>query len=165
MFFGTVVVCGKSKNSWNVKWDILPVNNNTIQYMARTKLAVVGDGEEEKVIADGTILNEVEYDSDKEEEASPTKSAKKDREDFFCKMDATSLKVVESYTMRWGNGKEDVVVWRILKDGATLSFKEDTLVVPEKIEYNIELWEGRESELDDPSEFFFKYIFPDITGE
>jgi hypothetical protein len=80
-------------------------------------------------------------------------------------MDATSLKVVESYTMRWGNGKEDVVVWRILKDGATLSFKEATLVVPEKIEYNKELWEDRESELDDPSEFFFKFIFPDITGK
>jgi hypothetical protein len=74
MFFGTVVVCRKSKNSWNVKWDILPVNNNTIQYMARTKLTVFEDGEEEKVITDGTIVNELEYDSDKEEEASPTKS-------------------------------------------------------------------------------------------
>ena len=80
-------------------------------------------------------------------------------------MDATSLKVAESYTMRWGNGKDYVVVWRILKDRETLSLNEDSLVVPEKVEYNIELWEGRESELDDPSEFFLKYIFPDITGE
>jgi hypothetical protein len=67
--------------------------------------------------------------------------------------------------MRWGNGKDDVVVWRILKDGETLSLNEDSLVVPEKVDYNIELLEGRESELDDPSEFFLKYIFPDITGE
>jgi len=28
MFFGTVVARGKSKNTWNVKWDILPQNNN-----------------------------------------------------------------------------------------------------------------------------------------
>ena len=41
--------------------------------------------------------------------------------------------------MRWGNGKDDVVVWRILKDGETLSLNEDSLVVPEKVEYNIEL--------------------------
>jgi hypothetical protein len=28
MFFGTVVARGKSKNTWNVKWDILSQNNN-----------------------------------------------------------------------------------------------------------------------------------------
>jgi hypothetical protein len=85
MFFGTVVACGKSKNSWNVKWDILPVNNNIIQNITRTKLTVVEDGEEEKAIADGILLDEVEYDSDNKEESSPTKSAKNDSEDSFCK--------------------------------------------------------------------------------
>jgi len=61
MFFDTVVACGKSKNYRNVKWDILPVNNNIIQNITRTKLTVVEDGEEEKAIADGILLDEVEY--------------------------------------------------------------------------------------------------------
>jgi len=30
MFFGTVVSKGKGKTSWNVKWDILPVDNNVV---------------------------------------------------------------------------------------------------------------------------------------
>jgi hypothetical protein len=43
------------------KRDILPVNNNIIQNITRTKLTVVEDGEEEKAIADGILLDEVEY--------------------------------------------------------------------------------------------------------
>ncbi len=49
-------------------------------------------------------------------------------------MDASSLKVAETYTMRWGNEKDDVVVWKILQDGEIVSLNEDTLVMPEKVE-------------------------------
>ena len=165
MFFGTVVARGRSKNTWNVKWDILPVNQNIVKNITRTKLSVVEDGEEEKAIPDGTHLDDLEYDSDNDDEKSPSKSVKKDSEDTFCKMDASSLKVAETYTMRWGNEKDDVVVWKILQDGEIVSLNEDTLVMPEKVEFNLEMLEGGESELDDPTEVFFKYFFPDITGE
>jgi hypothetical protein len=80
-------------------------------------------------------------------------------------MDVTSLKTADSYVMRWGKGSEDVVVWKILPDGESMSLHEDTLCIPEKVHYNEELWDGDLSELDDPADFFFKYIFPDITGK
>ena len=165
MFFGTVVARGRSKNSWNVKWDILPVNNNIIQNITRTKLAVVEDGEEEKAIPDGTLLDDLVYDSDKDPEPSPSRTAKKDSEDSFCQLDGSSLKDAESYTMRWGNAEDDVVVWKILPDGEYISQDEDTLMMPEKVEFNVDNWQDRESELDDPTYVFFNYIFPDITGE
>jgi hypothetical protein len=141
------------------KWDVLPINENIIKNITRTKLTVMEDGEEEKAIPDGTLLDDILYDSDKDEEDSPSKSAKKDSEDRFCKMDASSLKVADSYTMKWGNGKDDVVVWKILQDGEIISLNEDTLVMPEKVGFNLEMFRGRESELDDPTDVFFKYFF------
>jgi hypothetical protein len=166
MFFGTVVARGKSKNTWNVKWGILPQNNNIVRNITRTKLTIVKDGEEEKAIEDGTLLDIVEYGSDNDENGdSPEKSPQKESSDTFCNMDATSLKTADSYVMRWGKGSEDVLVLKILPDGESMSFHEDTLCIPEKVHYNEELWDGDLSELDDPADFFFKYIFPDITSK
>jgi len=51
-FFGTVVSWGKNKSSWNVKWDVLPVNDNMINNISRLKPTIVEDGEEEKPIND-----------------------------------------------------------------------------------------------------------------
>jgi hypothetical protein len=52
-FFGTVISCGKNKSSWNVKWDVLPVDENIISNIAWTKLIIVEDSEEEKPLNDG----------------------------------------------------------------------------------------------------------------
>jgi hypothetical protein len=41
-FFGTVVSRGKKKSSWNVKFDILPSDDNVIQNISQAKLIVVG---------------------------------------------------------------------------------------------------------------------------
>jgi hypothetical protein len=77
-------------------------------------------------------------------------------------MDHQSLRDVDSYTMRWGSGKDDVMVWKILKDGESVSLHEDTFVLPDRVEYRLDV---TEDELDDPTDFFFKYIFLDITGK
>jgi hypothetical protein len=75
MFFGTVVAGSKSKNTWNVKWNILPQNNNILRNITRTNLTIVKDGEEEKAIQDGMLLDIVEYDSDNDENGdSPEQS-------------------------------------------------------------------------------------------
>ena len=161
MFFGTVVSRGKGKNTWIVKWDILPVQSNVIKNITWTKLSVIEEGEEEKAVPDDAQLDEMEYDSDKED-ASPKKSTNKNSEVEFCKMDRQSLNDAESYTMRWGSGKDDVLVWKILKDGEYVSLHEDTFILPDTVEYKLDVME---EELDDPNTFFFKYIFPDITGK
>jgi hypothetical protein len=56
------------------------------------------------------LLDEVEDNSDQEAENTPMKYSKKDSEDIFCKIDSSSLKVAETYTMKWGNGVEDAEV-------------------------------------------------------
>ena len=65
--------------------------------------------------------------------------------------------------MQWGSKEEDVVLWEILQDGEFLVLDEDSFVMPDKTEYHLNLSDGMEAELNDPSDFFFKYIFPDIT--
>jgi hypothetical protein len=164
LFFGTVVSRGKNKNSWNVKWDALPASDNVVQNITRTKLIVVEDGEEEKPIDDDDKLDEVELNSDKEDE-SPEKSAKKQHEEAFCKMDRENLKDAESYTMKWGSKESDVVVWKILKDVEYVSLDDDPIILPDSVEFHKDMWNGNEDELKDPTDFFFNYIFPDITGK
>ena len=67
--------------------------------------------------------------------------------------------------MEWGSGTNEFIVWKILKDGEFASLHEDTFIMPDKVEYNIDLLNSMEAELDDPSGFFFKHIFPDIAGK
>jgi hypothetical protein len=80
LFFGTVISRGKRKSTWNVKWGILPTNNNAVNSITRTKLTVVEDGEEDKGILDDALLDDVEYNSDNNdgnpEEAPPKKKVR-----------------------------------------------------------------------------------------
>jgi hypothetical protein len=164
MFFGTVVSRGKGKSSWNVKFDVLPIHQNIVHNITRTKLTVVDDGEEEKALQDNEQLDEVAYNSDatNDDAASPDKSSRRSNNDKFCDMDRQSILAAETYRMVWGNTEADAVEWRILKDGELFQLKEDTFTLPESVEYNEDL---TDIELDDPSDFFFKYIFPDLTGK
>jgi hypothetical protein len=139
----------------------LPVQSNVIKNITQTKLTVIKDREEERAIPNNAQLDEMEYNNDKDAADGPQKSAKKDSEDSFCKMDRQSLKDAESYTMLWGGGKDDVVVWRILRDGESVLLHEDTFVLPDKVEYKLDV---TEEELDDPTDFFSIY-FPGITGK
>ncbi len=112
-FFGTVISHGKNKSSWNVKWDVLPIDENIISNIVWEKLTVVDDGEEEKPIKDGDRLDEVEMKSDEDEnaESSPEKTGKKSSDEIFC-----SSKDAEIFIMKWGPGESDMVNCRILKD-------------------------------------------------
>jgi hypothetical protein len=77
-------------------------------------------------------------------------------------MDRQSLIDAESFTMRWGSGNDDIVVWKILKDTEYVSLHGATFILPDTVEYNLNV---SEEHLNDPTDFFFKYIFPDITGK
>ncbi len=57
---------------------------------------------------------------------------------------------------------DDVVVWKILKDGESFSLNEDAFVLPDTVEYNADVTEEL---LNDPTDFFLKYIFPDVNGK
>ena len=160
MFFGTVISRGKGKSSWNVKWDILPSSENVINNITRTKLIVVEDGEEERGLPADAKLDDIAVASD-EDVLSPEKPAKKSAEDTFCKQPMKDIAQAELYTMRWGSGDGDKIDWTILKDGEVFSLDNDVFL-PDKVEYSDDL---TEEDLDDPTDFFFKFVFPDITGK
>jgi hypothetical protein len=49
----------------------------------------------------------------------------------FVKWIVKVKKMKESCTMRYGSGKDDVLVWKILKDGEYVSLHEATFVLPD----------------------------------
>jgi hypothetical protein len=156
MFFGTVISRGKGKNTWNVKWDTLPMQSNVIKNITRRKLTIIEEGEEEKALPDDVQLDEMEYNSD-EDDASPMRPAHKDREVEFCNMDRQSLIDAESFTMRWGSGNDDIVVWKILKDNTEyVSLHEATFILPDTVEYNLNV---SEEHLNDPTDFSLSIFF------
>jgi hypothetical protein len=67
--------------------------------------------------------------------------------------------------MQWGSKESDVVVSKILKDAEFVSLDDYPLILLDTVEFHEELCNGKEAELDEPTDFFFKYIFPEITGK
>jgi hypothetical protein len=159
-FISTVVSQGKNKSSWNVKWDVLPVNNNVINNISRSKLTIVEDGEEEKPINDNEWLDEVEIISDtdgnNDNGCSPGKISD---EDAFCSQDKTIIKDAATYTMKWGPHEEAYIDWHILPDSEYTSANEFLLDLPDAVDYYHSLGPDNIIALQDPSAFFFKYVF------
>jgi hypothetical protein len=108
-----------------------------------------------------TLLDKVEFDND-DKGASPGKNQVNDSQSQFCKLDNDTLRCTETHAV--GSKEEDVVVWKILQDGEFLVLDENSFVMPDKTEYHLNLSDGMEAELNDPSDFFFKYMFPYITA-
>jgi len=155
-FFGTVVSHGKNKSSWNVKWDVLPESDNIIQNITRSKLIVVADGEEEKAITDDAKLDDVAMVDDEVE--SPEKEKAPSSDDIFCALEKDVIKEATTFTYQWGKSESESVTWKIMQD---LEFAIDNSVsYPDKVELKFD-----EEELNDPTEFFFDYIFPDVKGK
>jgi hypothetical protein len=110
-------------------------------------------------IPDDAKLDDVAMASD-EDVRSPEKAGKISAEDNFCKQPRKDIAEAGLYTMRWGSGDEDVIDWKILKDCEIFSLDNDVFL-PDKVGYSDNL---TEEDLDDPTDFFFKFVFPDITG-
>jgi len=171
-FFGTVVSRGKNKSSWNVRFDVLPLEENVIENFARTKLEVIGDGEEEKPLNehDQALFESIGLESDagderREESSGATgqKKKKKNPTAEFCNMDGDAIRNATTFSLLWGEDDNIRLTWEILRDGEYVTDADDPLELPEKLEFQDEGWED-DAALSDPTEMFFEHIFPDITG-
>jgi len=49
---------------------------------------------------------------------------------------------IKKYIMRWGTNKYEFVEWSFLQDGDFFSINENTFVLPDALEYNIDLSEA-----------------------
>jgi hypothetical protein len=49
-------------------------------------------------------------------------------------------------------------LWKILQDGEFLVLDENSFVMPDKTEYHLNLSDGMEAELDEPSDFLSKFF-------
>jgi hypothetical protein len=67
--------------------------------------------------------------------------------------------------MQWGSGESDVINWRILKDSEFLTADDFPLDFPDMVHYHAAFRDADVSELDEPTNFFFNYVFLDIDGK
>jgi hypothetical protein len=155
-FFGTVVSQGKNKSSWNVKWDVLPESDNVIDNITRSKLTVMADGEEENALPDDAKLDDVAMADDEYE--SPTKKKEPSSDDAFCALEKSVIRQATTFTYKWGRSKLESVTWKIMEDLDFATY--DGLTYPDKVELKFD-----EEKWNDPTGFFFDYIFPDIIGK
>lgn len=155
-FFGTVVSRGKNKSSWNVKWDVLPESDNIINNISRSKLTVVADGEEEKALPDDAKLDDLTMEDD--EGKSPTKVKEPSSDDTFCAIEKSAIREATTFCYRWGKSESESLTWRILPDSEFVTY--DGLSYLDKVELKFD-----EDKLNDPTDFFFEHIFPDVIGK
>jgi len=160
-FFGTVFSRGTGKSSWNVKFDVLPADDNVVSNITRGKLEVVQPGEEEQPLNARDLANFVEHSCDPTEEALG--SPEKRLDNPFYKLPVAELKVVDMFQYSWGTNPDQYIQWQVIPDAVWLEDSNDPLHSPEQLEFhepNIQ-----SSELDDAGHIFFQYIFPNIVGE
>ena len=160
-YFGTVV-SGSSQKGWNVRFDVLPYNENIITEIKRNKLIIVRDKEEEAEI-------ELKHDELEEQyyehtpEISPCDLNKKKTNsriaiETFQRLTIDEKKNITKFVMPLDQ-KEETVEWQILKDGehhsdSFLSKVNHTLTYKKDIDF-----------LKTPLiDTFFQDIFPDVTG-
>ncbi len=98
-------------------------------------------------------------------ESSLEKTVKKLSDEIFWSPYKERLKDAETFSMKWGPNESEIVNWRILKDSDILMKDDFPLDFPDMVHCHVALRDEDVSELDDPTNFFFKYVFPDITGK
>jgi hypothetical protein len=163
MFFGTVTARGRVKNTWNVRFDVLPQEESVVENISRTRLTVVVPGEEEQPLTQREQEQVSFLLNSNEDAVIGGPSVEKDtKEKEFCNMDKAVLKDATKYIMKCGN-KE--IVWEILCDTEYIIDKHDPLVLPEEAELLPEIHENVDKVLGNPADSFFRYVFPDIKGE
>ena len=81
------------------------------------------------------------------------------RSKAFCDLEEDVLKVAMMFTMNWGAGIGQNIVWEILPDSVHIVDKEDPMNIPEELEYSGKFLADEHLSLEDQ---FFKHVFPQI---
>ena len=172
-YFGTVTACGKTKSSSNVRFDVLPFDDNVMENIAHAKLSVLNNREEEHPLSqcdqglmDSLVSNNQEderEDASGESKSLALKKKKKKAEDNFLALDTEPIRVPTTYAIPWGDIDGEEVVWQIINDGTYITEALDLLDIPQSVEFQDGIADG--DNLDDPADFFFKHVFPDIKGK
>jgi hypothetical protein len=55
--------------------------------------------------------------------------------------------------MQWGSKESDVVVWKILKDSEFALLDDDPPILSDTVEFHEDLCNGKEAELNEPTDF------------
>ena len=163
----------QNKSSWNIRFDVLPYNDNVMENIACTKLSVLNNGEEEHPLSqcdqelmDSLVSNDQEderEDASGESTSLALKKKKKKAEDNFLALDTEPIRVPTTYAIPWGDIDGEEVVWQIINDGTYITEALDLLDIPQSVEFQDGIAEG--DNLDNPAEFFFKHVFLDIKGK
>jgi hypothetical protein len=122
-FFRTVSSRGRVKGAWNVKFDVLPINQNVIENISRVKLHVLEPGEEEVVLSRKNQVRESESSSSDDDSSMG---------DIFPSLSTLEVTTVKSYTMKVGDTAMD---WEVLLDGEHITEEENPMYLLDKLEF------------------------------
>lgn len=164
LYFGTVVSGGGTKTirkGWDVKFDVLPMEENIIKNITRSKLSVLAPFDEEiatPVIDQADQLEQIcgEKDStSKDKSKNPILRSQKE----FKKLDKETKRDATNFEMCWNKkDPKDVINWKIFADNEhytdrNFSPPTDSILELSNFDLNKTVTEN-----------FFEAIFPSIKG-
>jgi hypothetical protein len=164
--YGTVISGGSNKG-YSVEFDIFPVNMKKV-HMARRRLTVVKDGEEE-VLDDNTAKDLSQLNSEDEinnqNKTTSTRNSSKGKKsryqssiDRFVKVEKEVL--CEAVVFDMDLNDNCTIKWNILADNQHITKEEDPMEYPSDLEVNEAI------DFDDKSlaDIWFDHFLPSVKG-
>jgi hypothetical protein len=124
-------------------------------------ITVVEDGEEEK---QHDHDNQLAAEDLAEITQKPAQKELPEKESInkFCSLETYTLSSTKKFDLRWGPGNDEVINWKILADGEHIT--EDSLDVPNSVDYVSADEDNELSDDTDLNDLFFDQFFPSIVG-
>jgi hypothetical protein len=158
-FFGRIL-CGSEKQGHTIRFDDLPAGYQDVLIRRRTLTTVLEDGEEEK---EHDHMNQLAEELTEIPPPSTTKEAPpKDSTNKFCALDNETMSTTNHFGLKWGNGDEEVINWKILADDEHVT--EDPLSMPDSVECVSPVTDVELGDVTDLNELFFDKFFPSVVG-
>jgi hypothetical protein len=158
-FFGTFL-SGSGKTGCKIRFDDLPAGNQDVNVKRRNLITVLEDGEEEK---EHDHTNQL---AEELAETHPPTAAKeapaKNSTDKLCALDAETIAAATVFGLKWGQGEDKVVNWKMLGDNEHIT--EDPLIIPDSVVHDSPACATELTDVTDLNKLFFDEFFPSVVG-
>lgn len=157
LYYGTVISGGgggskTSSSKWNVKFDVLPFENNVVKHIERKLLHVLSAGEDEPASDPAHLCDDI---ADAINKRKQNKSPWSISVDEFLDQPKEALATATQFEAKWGEEQEQRQIWMILKDEEYIT--DSNFKLPEKAKLKLD----RNASL---YELFFDSFFPSVQG-
>ena len=154
--YGTVL-SGKANTGYNVSFDIFPAGHKEV-FLLRKKVKPLLKGEEEPEYdraRDDPCNLQTEEELNRNRERPMVEST-----NAFVAQDRATLQEATVYDMKWGEGEDDVVKWKILGDTEHIQPEDDRMAEwPEQVTLKKEIEFDHSPDGNNLAHHFFESFF------